>query len=257
MGAFCLNRRWLATCPTHGVAFVLTYLYGSMWPYFGVTFHLLEESCVAMREMNNVAAAASAGGVESEYMRRIALATPTDTARGLFFNGVLSAVVTIGGDPALKRCHALLGDKRFETRFTDFSSYPVADFLRLTFAATQVLNHRLGGPEATQRWLGMRAVRDFFQSMVGKTLLLLSGQSPKRALGSLTAGYRSAVSYGERTVTFVGETGARVVAKRDFMLPLYNEGVLLALLESIRARNPRVRSRPFGLLACEYELSWE
>ncbi|WP_224240292.1 DUF2378 family protein [Hyalangium gracile] len=204
----------------------------------------------------NVAATSAAGGVESDYERRIALATPEDTARGLFFNGILNAVITFGGEPALKRCHGLLNDKRFERRFIDFSSYPVSDFLRLALAATQVLSMQLGGPEPTQRRLGMQATRDFLGSMAGRTLLLLSGDSPKRVMGNLASGYRSAVSYGERTVTLLSDTSARVVVKRDFMLPLYNEGVLLAVLESVHIKNPQVRSRPTGVLDCEYELSW-
>jgi uncharacterized protein (TIGR02265 family) len=210
-----------------------------------------------MAQMNVSAASSAAGGVVSEYERRISLATPTDTARGLFFNGVLSAVVALGGESSRKQCYAMLGDLRFERRFIDFSSYPVSDFLKLALAATKVLSPQLGSAETTQRRLGMQAMRDFLASMAGKTLLLLSGDSPKRVMGNLASGYRSAVSYGERTVTLTGETGAKVVMKRDFMLPLYNEGVLLALLEAVRAKNPQVRARPFGVLDCEYELTWE
>jgi uncharacterized protein (TIGR02265 family) len=205
----------------------------------------------------NAAATSASSRVESDYEQRIALATPDDTARGLFFNGILSAVVTFGGEPARKRCHSLLNDKRFERRFIDFSSYPVSDFLRMALAATRVLSAQLGGAESTQRRLGTQATRDFLASMAGRTLLLLSGNSPKRVMGNLASGYRSAVSYGERTVTLLGDTGARVVVKRDFMLPLFNEGVLLAVLEAVHAQRPQVRTTPQGLLDCEYELSWK
>jgi uncharacterized protein (TIGR02265 family) len=194
--------------------------------------------------------------VESDYERRILLATPEDTARGLFFNGVLSAVVSLGGDSALKQCHTQLNDKRFERRFTDFSNYPVSDFLRLALAATRVLSPKLGGPEVTQQRLGVQATNDFLNSMAGRTLLLLSGDSPKRLVGNISSGYRSAVSYGERVVTMKDDTSAHVLMKRDFMLPLYNEGVFRALLEAVHARSPQVRARPLGQLDCEYELSW-
>jgi uncharacterized protein (TIGR02265 family) len=204
----------------------------------------------------NVAPASLAGGVESEYERRMAHATPQDTARGLFFNGVKAAVISLGGETALQQCRTLLNDPRFERRFIDFSSYPVADFLKMALAASRVLAPQLGGPENTQRRLGMQAMRDFLDSMAGRTLLLLSGDSPRRVMGNLVSGYRSAVSYGERSVTVQGENSARVTMKRDFMLPLYNEGVLLALLEAVHAKNPKVRARPITLLDCEYELSW-
>ena len=204
----------------------------------------------------NVAPASLAGGVELEYERRLAHATPQDTARGLFFNGVKAAVISLGGEAALQQCHTLLNDPRCEKRFIDFSSYPVADFLKMALAASRVLAPHLGGPENTQRRLGMQAMCDFLDSMAGRTLLLLSGDSPKRVMGNLVSGYRSAVSYGERSVTVQGENSARVTMKRDFMLPLYNEGVLLALLEAVHAKNPQVRARPITLLDCEYELSW-
>lgn len=203
----------------------------------------------------DVAPAASAGGVELDYERRIAQARPGDTARGLFFNGLKAAIVILGGEASLKECH-IVKDPRFERRFIDFSSYPVSDFLGMALVASRVLAPQLGGLVNTQRKLGMQAMRDFLNSMAGRTLLLLSGDSPKRVLGNLVSGYRSAVSYGERSVTLLGENSARVLMKRDFMLPLYNEGVLLALLEAVRARNPQVRARPISLLDCEYELSW-
>jgi uncharacterized protein (TIGR02265 family) len=205
---------------------------------------------------SNVVPAPSINGVESDYERRILLATPEDTARGLFFNGVLSAVTTLGGETARKDCLAQLNDKRFERRFTDFASYPVSDFLRLALAATRVLTPKFGGAVATQPRLGMQATSDFLNSMAGRTLLLLSGDSPKRLIGNLASGYRSAVSYGERIVSMESDTSARVLMKRDFMLPHYNEGVLRALLESVHAKSPQVRSRPLGQLDCEYELSW-
>ncbi|HYI01258.1 DUF2378 family protein [Hyalangium sp.] len=204
----------------------------------------------------NAASASPVGGVELDYERRIALAKPHDTTRGLFFNGVLAAVIALGGESALKQCHVQLNDKRFEKRFIDFSNYPVSDFLRLALAATRVLSPQLGGPEATQRKLGMQAMRDFLNSMAGRTLLLLSGDSPKRVMGHLASGYRSVASYGERTVTMQGDNGARVVMKGDYMLPLYTEGVLQAMLEAVHAKNPQVRARPFGQLDCEYDLSW-
>jgi uncharacterized protein (TIGR02265 family) len=203
------------------------------------------------------AAASHSQALEAEYAKRIALATPTDTARGLFFNGVLSAVITFGGEPALKQCHARLNDKRFERRFIDFSSYPVSDFLRLALAASQILMPQFGSPETTQRRLGMQATRDFLSSMAGRTVLLLSGDSPKRLLDKIPNAYRSAVSYGERTVTMMGDKAARVVFTRDFMLPHYNEGVLSAVLESVNARNPRVFSRTVGTMDSEYELAWD
>jgi len=193
------------------------------------------------------------GGVASEFERRIALATPQDTTRGLFFNGALAAVRSFGGEAVVQKCLDAAGERRF----VDFFSYPVASFLRLKLAASQELGGQLGGFEATQRRLGMQATRDFFSSMAGRTLLLLAGEDPVRVLNSVPSGYRMAVSYGERTVTMTGPKSARVAMRRDFMPPAYGEGMLRAVLESVQARNVRVVGRPLGTLDTDYELAWD
>lgn len=193
------------------------------------------------------------GGVVQEFERRIALATPQDTTRGLFFNGALAAVRSFGGDAVAQKCTDAAGEKRF----VDFFSYPVTGFLKLSLVASQALGAQLGGFEATQRRLGMQATRDFFSSMAGRTLLLLAGEDPSRVLANLPSGYRTAVSYGERTVTMTGPKTAQVVMRRDFMLPAYNEGVLLAVMEAALVQNPRVVARTVGTLDTDYELSWD
>jgi uncharacterized protein (TIGR02265 family) len=211
-----------------------------------------------MTQSNPLGVPSAPGGRElTEYDRRLPHAGPEDTVRGLFFNGVFSAVSTIGGEQALRQCHLLLDDPMFNRRFVDFSSYPVRDFLRLASAAVAVLAPRVGGVPQAHRRIGEQAIDDFFRSMAGRTLLLLSGNSPQRILGHLPSGYSTAVSYGERKVTMLGDNAARVSYQDDLMPPLHNEGVLLGILRAVHARNPQVRAQPRGLLDCDYLLSWE
>lgn len=204
-----------------------------------------------------VAPPAPGGGELTDYDRLIPLAGPGDTARGLFFNGVFSAVSTLGGEQALIRCHLLLDDMRFTRRFIEFSSYPVADFLRLASAATRVLAPSLGGTRPAQQRIGQQAAEDFFRSMAGRTLLLLAGNSPQRLLSSLPSGYSTSVSYGQRSVTMMGEKRARVSYRGDLMPVSHNEGVLLGLLKAVQVKNPRVRSESRKLTECDCELSWD
>jgi uncharacterized protein (TIGR02265 family) len=206
---------------------------------------------------STVVASSAPVGVMNDYDLRIPQADPKDTVRGLFFNGVFSSVKTLGGEEALRECYLLLDDPRFTRRFIDFSSYPVTDFLRLASAAARVLAPQVGGLAQAQRQIGQQSIRDFFSSMAGKTLLLLSGNSPQRALGNLPSGYSTSVSYGARQVTILGENSARVTYRGDLMPPAHNEGVLLGILQAVKAQNPQVRSRPKGLLECDYELSWD
>lgn len=192
-------------------------------------------------------------GLAEEFERRIALATPADTTRGLFFNGVLSTVRSLGGEEVARRCQEAAGEKRF----VDFFSYPVAGFLRLLREVSRELGGQLGGLEAAQRRMGLQAARDFFSSMAGRTLLLLAGGDVERVLTSVPAGYRMAVSYGEREVKITGPRAAVVLMRGEFMLPAYTEGVLRAVLESAGARNARVEASPVGELSTEYALTWE
>lgn len=199
------------------------------------------------------AAAMTDGGVLQEFERRILLATPQDTTRGLFFNGALAAVRSFGGEPVAQRCMDATGEKRF----VDFFNYPVASFLKLSLTASQALGPQLGGFEAALRRLGMQATRDFFSSMAGRTLLLLAGEDPSRVIASVPAGYRTAASYGERAAAMTGPKSALISMKRDFLLPAHHEGVLLAVMEAVGVQNARVTPRITGPLDSEYELTWD
>ncbi|MCP3104099.1 DUF2378 family protein [Myxococcus sp. K15C18031901] len=184
---------------------------------------------------------------------RLALATRDDTARGLFFNGALGAVRVLGGDAAVQRCLVAAGEKKF----VDFFNYPVTAFLKLAFTAAHVMGPQLGGFDGAVRRMGVQATADFLSSAAGKTLLLLAANNPKRMLGNLHSGYRAAVSYGERSVRWTGDTSGVFTMKRDFMTPPYHEGVLQAVVEAVGGKNVRVQGQKTGPLDAEYELSWQ
>ncbi|MCP3165734.1 DUF2378 family protein [Myxococcus qinghaiensis] len=188
-----------------------------------------------------------------ELEERVSLATREDTARGLFFNGVLGAVKVLGGEGAVQRCLAVAGEKKY----IDFFNYPVAAFLRLSFTAAQVMGPQLGGFDPALRRMGVQATSDFLSSAAGKTLLLLAGNSPKRMLGNLHSGYRAAVSYGERGVKWTSETSGVFTMKRDFMTPAYHEGVLQAVIEAMGGKQVHVSGKKTGPLDAEYTLSWQ
>jgi uncharacterized protein (TIGR02265 family) len=191
--------------------------------------------------------------VSKDLEARLALATKDDTARGLFFNGVVGAVRVMGGDSAVERCLAASGEKKF----IDFFNYPVAAFLRLSFSAAQLMGPKFGGFDGALRRMGVVATQDFLSSAAGKTLLLLAADSPKRLVGNLHAGYRAAVSYGERGVTWTGDKTGLFFMKRDFMPPPYHEGTLQAAIEAVGGKQVQVLGRQTGPLDTEYTLSWE
>lgn len=138
-----------------------------------------------MSQFNTVASSGPDGGETTDYDRRIAHAKPTDTLRGLYINAVFHAVRSGGGEQAVQQHQELVKDKLSKSRFIDFSNYPATDFLRAAAAAVRVLAPHVGGQINAQRHIGKQGVTDFMNSMFGKTMVLLSGNSPSKALASL------------------------------------------------------------------------
>lgn len=183
---------------------------------------------------------------------RVAAATEADTSRGLNFTRLFDLVRDHLGDEAARACDPLRKGSR-----VDFFSYPVADYLRIAWDAADRLEGKLGSVDAVFEELGRRTVTGFLSSALGRTIYALAGRDPRRFVAAGPAGYRSAVSYGERSVEWTGERSARMRFKRDFMVPAFHRAVMIAALEAAEARNPRVAGRATGLLDSEYELSWE
>lgn len=185
---------------------------------------------------------------------RLALASASDTCKGMFCNGLFQAAAraqgTVGQE-AMKK--AAMGRK-----FVDFFNYPITDFLPLAWVAAELLG---GGSSSAQleagvRSLGRQATDDFLATAVGKTLLMLAGSDPRRMMSSLASGYKTAVSYGTRSVTWESPQSCVFAMRRDFMPHPYHEGVLLQVLTAIGGKQVKVEGKRIGLLDTDYLISW-
>jgi uncharacterized protein (TIGR02265 family) len=184
--------------------------------------------------------------------RRLAATTDADTSRGLNFNRLFDLVREKLGDAAAKGC-----DPQRKGSRTDFFSYPVAEYLRIAWDAADRLEPVLGSVDAVFDELGRRTVTGFLSSVLGRTVFAIAGRDPRRFVSAGPAGYRSAASYGERSVEWLGEKHARMTFKRDFMPPAFHRAVILAGLGASDARSPRVEAKATGPLDSEYDVSWE
>ncbi len=182
----------------------------------------------------------------------LSLATPADTARGMFFNGLLDATRSLGGEEARLKCLAATGDRKY----VDFRSYPVADLLKGIYTAAEVLGPKLGGKEAVLHRLGRRATDDFLSSTVGKTMVALAGNDPHRLLSAFPNACRAALSYGERSMERIGDKHVRMIARRDFLPMLYIEGTLTAVVERSAVPGVQVRGHRLSPLDVDYDISW-
>jgi uncharacterized protein (TIGR02265 family) len=192
--------------------------------------------------------------VERQLRHRMAMTSPTDTAHGMFFSGVLETVRALGGSEAADRCQEVSGRRRFIATLP----YPVGGLLRMMRVAVKELGPRSGGGSAVLRRMGRQAAHDFLRAPAGRTLRVLSEGSPRRLLQQLPASYRATVSYGERRMIGIvpGNMG-RFVSQGDFLPPAYTKGLLQGVLEESGARSVSVLGHALGVLDSEYELSWE
>ncbi len=188
----------------------------------------------------------------NDLAKRIAAAKPSDTSRGLNFNTVFGLVTDLLGEGEAKKL-----DPHGKGGRVDFFSYPIADYLTITWDAADRLEDRLGSTEAVFRELGRRTITGFLASMLGKTIFAMAGRDPRRVISSGPAGYRSAVSYGERKVEFLGERSARMTFEHDFMPASFHSMVIETALHSTEARNVRVTGRDTAFLSSEYRIDWE
>jgi len=184
---------------------------------------------------------------------RLPLATTRDCVRGLFLNGILDAVRSLGDVTAVRDCQVACGRERF----LELLDYPISVNLRLLSTAMYALAVRQGGTEEALRRLGRRAGLAFLSTPGGRALLLLGRGNPKRLLNSLPLAYQSSVSFGERQVRWEGPSRGLITMKREFLPASFHEGTILALLDASSALNPRVVGRQVDVLDSEYSVSWD
>jgi uncharacterized protein (TIGR02265 family) len=187
----------------------------------------------------------------TDLAARLAAASPGDTVRGLIFEGVFDLLREHGGEEDVLAC-----DPSGKGRRADFLSYPVADYLRLAWAAADRLEAVLGGVDAAFFRMGYRATANVLGSTLGHTLLTF-GRNPRTLLSQASSAYRATVSYGQRTVTWQGDRHARLEFVRDFLVVPFHRGVLEAVLDGTGAKGGRVEGRVTGFLQAVYEVSWE
>ncbi len=189
-----------------------------------------------------------------DLQQRVALANSSDTCKGMFLNGLFQAAQRARGPGGLETIKKVAENRKF----VDFFNYPIAEFLPIAWAAAELVG---GGrtPMALEtgvRELGRQATDDFLATAVGKTLLMLAGSDPRRMMNSLGSGYKTAVSYGTRSVTWKTPQHCIFAMRRDFMPHPYHEGVLLQVLTAIGGKQVQVKGLRVGLLDTDYEISW-
>jgi uncharacterized protein (TIGR02265 family) len=185
--------------------------------------------------------------------QRLASIAPTDTLRGFFFHSALRAVRLMGDEALLARCVEASG----EENFLSFFNYPARSFFQLIDTAAMALSARYGDfPEAV-RYLGAQFTPDFLMSTTGRTLLLLSGGSPKLLLSAIPSTWVATMNHGRCWVEWEPGLMSGTLVIRGNAIPFtYYEGAIQKAVELTRLRGVTVQGRQVGLLDCEVYISW-
>jgi uncharacterized protein (TIGR02265 family) len=190
---------------------------------------------------------------KQEMEQRLALATPQDLVRGLFFNSMLGLVKTLGDQEAMERCLEASGERQF----IDFFQYPVSTLIRMTYTAGQELSARYGSFEETLWRMGQQAMADFLDSAMGKSLRHTAGQDIRTLVSTMQGMYKMTTNYGERHVVWESPKRGRLILQRNFIPCAYHSGGLRMTLDRMGARNVRVSGRQTGPVDSEYEFAWD
>ena len=182
---------------------------------------------------------------------RLALCTPSDTLRGMFFRGLTDALRQELGAGAAAEVEASFP----KARRADYLSYPLTDWLPAFYRAAVLLESKLG-LEAAFRRLGEQAVTDFFGSPAGKTLMLLSSGNPARLMQSAPTAYQLVTTWGERKVELPSRSKCHFAFERELVPVAFHEGVLGRAVATAGGKDVRVAGTQTALTQVRLTLEW-
>jgi uncharacterized protein (TIGR02265 family) len=169
---------------------------------------------------------------KNDLQQRIAICKPEDTVRGFIFKSVYGLVEQRAGSAGVDR---VMQQLRVTKMPVDFFSYPVSDFLRLIYTATDVIEPLYPSVEDALRACGASTATGFFKSYVGNTLVKLIGMNdPKRLFSSVDTVYSTLVSYGKRTFTDLGPGRFQLDYEGDMQPIYFHEGTLTEAVRAMR-----------------------
>ncbi|QRN99610.1 DUF2378 family protein [Archangium violaceum] len=190
---------------------------------------------------------------KTDLAQRIAICKPEDTVRGFIFKSVYGLVEQRVGSAGTDQ---MMQQLRVHRMPVDFFSYPAADFLRMLYAAVDVLEPQYPSVLDAFRACGAATVTGFFNSYVGNTLMRLVGLGdPKRVFSSVDTIYSTLVSYGKRSYEELGEGRIRLHYRGDMQPIYFHEGALTEALRVLRG-NGKATGRAVSLNYGEYLLEW-
>ncbi|WP_224240144.1 TIGR02265 family protein [Hyalangium gracile] len=188
---------------------------------------------------------------KADLLARLTAVHPGDNALGLFFTTVFHLVEQQAGPAALTK----LRTGELAKDYSELRMYPVKDFLHLLFSVADLLEPRLGSPEAVFRACGETSVTRY-NSGPGRFLFnVLARGDPHKLFSMAQVGYNTAVTYGRREYQVISPKSGVLRANGDMIPPAYHEGILIGSLKLLNVQG-RARARVQGIDRVEYDITW-
>lgn len=170
------------------------------------------------------------------------------------FNELLALVNRELGVDGVAKVRAVLPP---DAKYRDLVSYPIADFLKLMFAAADLLEPKLGSVDVAIRACGAATVDAFARTPGGRVFFgVISLAGPAQLLARAQTGYTTVVTYGSRSWKSTGETSGVIHMREDMQPVAYHEGVLEAVLRNV-GYDATVRGTSSDVTTAEYSLTWK
>jgi uncharacterized protein (TIGR02265 family) len=191
---------------------------------------------------------------EQDLERRLRLATPEHTTRGILFLSTLETVRELGGDEEMVRsCLVASGEREF----LEFFNYPTRALLQLLAVAARSLSARYGSYEEVLRQIARRTGRSYITSVVGRSAQLVSPTDPMRLVRTLEELYKVLMVYAVPKVSWKGPKRGILSIQRTFTPLVYHEEGAIAIGTLLGLKNVEAHARATGPLSIELEVSWE
>lgn len=184
---------------------------------------------------------------------RLALAGPDRTIKGAPFRAVCAELQHSA--PQGPARDALIATHK-KAAWQELASFPVADYLRLSFSAAALLEPQVGSFDAALSHLGFKVADSFLKSVVGRVALLMAtGKTPLDILSYAPATYAPVSNYGKRTFARLGPDEAVFRVREDYLPAAYHLGVIRCGTQ-VNGHTPTVEAKALSLLDCDVVVRW-
>jgi uncharacterized protein (TIGR02265 family) len=188
---------------------------------------------------------------KADLSARLTATHPGDNVLGLFFTTVFHLVEQHAGATAL----TTIRKGELAKEYSELRMYPVQDFLYLIYDVADLLEGKLGSPDAVFRACGETSISRY-NSGPGRFLFsVLVRGDPHKLFSMAQIGYSTAVTYGRREYKPLTPKSGVLCAQGDMIPPAYHEGIVLGSLKLLNVQG-RARARPQGIDHVEYDITW-